>query len=70
MRCVFRPKFRAGYFQLVKYLLFTALYFTILTMQMKVDEVFKMDEVHAFARFQSASLARKLTTDVFAAAGP
>ena len=40
-----RPKFRAGYFQLLKYLAFIGLYFAILTIQMKVDDVFQIDEV-------------------------
>lgn len=40
-----RPKFRAGYFQLLKYLGFVALYFAILYVQMSVNEVFQIDTV-------------------------
>jgi len=40
-----RPMFRAGYFQLIKYLAFCGLYFCILYVQMQVTETFKIDEV-------------------------
>jgi hypothetical protein len=44
-----RPKFRAGYFQLLKYLGFVALYFAILYVQMSVNEVFQIDTVFALS---------------------
>ena len=42
---IHRQKFRAGYFQLLKYLLFTSLYFSVLYVQMRVDETFEIDDV-------------------------